>query len=135
NPVFFATNRLSVQDPSYVQLFGLPYVTYGVDDPTTPEIDEGDPRVVGIDAASIFTDLEFSAGCGYGLYTMDKYGGVFALGTARKEESEVSFNTPGAPYFFPFLLAEDLEFYAFDESSFETDFSDCESCFDGFQLY
>jgi len=122
NPVFFATNRTAVDDPSYVQLVGLPYVTHGFDDPNTPEIDEGDPEVIGVDAASIFSDLEFSLGCGYGMYTMDKFGGVFALGTARKEESEVAFHTPGSPYFFPYLMALDLEFYSLNESSFETYF-------------
>jgi hypothetical protein len=132
NPVFFATNRTAVDNPSYVQLYGLPYVTSGADDPTTPNLDEGNPNLIGIDAASIFVDVEFSAGCGHGLYTMDKYGGVFALGTARKEESEVSVHTPGSPYFFPFLYAKDLEFYALDESSFETGFNFCETCFRAF---
>ena len=129
NPVYFATNRVSNSDPSSVQTIGLPYITTGVDDPTTSGIDEGDPAVYGIDAASIFTDLEFSAACNNGLYTMDRYGGVFALGTARLEDADVSANYEGSPYFFPFLYAEDFELFGWNESDFETGFWHPETCF------
>jgi hypothetical protein len=48
----------------------------------------------------------------------------------REEDAEVSANYENAPYFFPFLYAKDLEFFAWDESSFETDFGYQETEFD-----
>jgi hypothetical protein len=105
NPVWFARNETPGGGPA--QTVGMPYLVLGFDDPTTgPGIDEDDPFEYGLDAASIFTDLEFSAGCpDSGLYTLDKFGGVFALGSARADESEPVPGFGSSPYFYPFLYA------------------------------
>ncbi len=126
NAVYFATNRVSNQNPIPDQLVGMPYIVRGFDDPSTPEIDESisdvsDPDSTGFDVASIFMDLEFST-CSGGLYTLDQFGGVFVLGTARGEEDNVSAPFTGSPYFFPALLAEGLEIFSADETQFETGF-------------
>lgn len=121
NPVYFATNRVSNADPTPVSMVGMPYIALGFDDPSTGG-DEGDAATYGIDTASIFKDLEFSH-CGDGLYTLDKFGAVFALGAARVDPMEVSAPFTGSPYFFPFLYAEDMEVFAGNEAGPETDFS------------
>jgi hypothetical protein len=97
-------------------MVGLPYLTHGFDDPTTG-LDEGDPQVVGLDASSIFKDLEFTR-CAGGLYTLDRFGGAFALGAARHNDLEVTAPFTGSPYFYPFLYAQDFELYAIDETGF-----------------
>ena len=129
NPVFFANNTLPGTNGDIpAQAVGLPYVTAGFDDPETPEI-ENDRIAFGNDAASVFTDLEFAAGCPNGLYTLDRYGGVFVLGSARNTESDPTPDFSGSPYFFPFLYAADMEVFAYDESDLSpgpgprTDFS------------
>jgi hypothetical protein len=117
NPVFFAHNLVSATDSTPLQAVGLPYVQTGFDDPNTTPEDEGDPSAFGIDAASIFRDLEFSAGCpNSGLYTLDRFGGVFALGDARASEMEPIPPFTGSPYFFPLLYAEDIEVFAANEA-------------------
>lgn len=118
NPVFFA-KQASTTDATQESMLGLPYIQLGFDDPTT-EIREDDPLVYGSDAGSIFTDLEFAT-CGEGLYTLDKFGCVFALGTARADDMTVSPPFQGSPYFFPFLFAEDLEVFGGNET-LETNF-------------
>ena len=117
NPVFFANNVVSGSDPTPAQTVGLPYVVFGFNNPDTAGEDEGDAANYGIDAQSIFTDLEFSAGCpDTGLYTLDKFGGVFVLGEAREIESEPVPQFGDSPYFFPFLYAEAIEIFASDEA-------------------
>ena len=109
NPVYFATNRISNLSDTPRYMVGMPYVTTGFDDPTT-EIKEDDSAVFGSDAASIFKDLEFSS-CDGGFYVLDRFGGVFAFGAAREDESSVTPRFEGAPYFFPFPFAEDMEVF------------------------
>ena len=121
NPVYFANNRVSNADDTPMQTVGMPYVTRGYDDPTTEDEDEGNPDEYGIDSESIFTDLEFSMGCGDGLYTLDKFGGVFVLGAAREIEEEPVPQFGGSPYFFPFLYAEDIEMFGGDETEYAED--------------
>jgi hypothetical protein len=112
NPVWFARNEDQLGGPA--QMVGMPYIVMGWDDPSTPETENT------LDAHSIFTDLEFSAGCpNGGLYTLDKFGGVFALGKSRSEETDPSPGFGGSPYFFPFLYAEDMEVFGEDETDFE----------------
>jgi len=118
NPVYFANNRASNADDTPLQEVGLPYVTNGFDDPDTPDI-ESDREAFGFDAESVFADLEFSAGCNDGLYTLDKFGGIFAFGSARTNEKEPFPQFGGSPYFFPFLYAEDIELFAGDETGVE----------------
>ena len=116
NPVYFANKRVSNTDDTPVQTVGLPYITSGFDDPTTEPAEESNSDDFDFDAESIFTDLEFSAGCPDGLFTLDKFGGVFALGAAREIETEAIPHFGNSPYFFPFLYAEDIEIFACDES-------------------
>jgi hypothetical protein len=117
-PVDVESNRVSNVDDTPVQTIGLPYVTRGYDDPTTEPDDEGDPSKFGIDSESIFTDLEFSAGCEGGLFTLDKFGGVFALGTTLPDSSEPVLGFGNSPYFFPFLYAEDMEVFGAGETGY-----------------
>jgi hypothetical protein len=116
NPVFFANNVVSASDSTPLQSVGMPYVVGGFDDPDTMGTDEGDETTYGIDAASIFTDLEFSVGCSDGLYTLDSFGGVFVLGAARPNLTEPVPQYGNSPYFFPFLYAEDMEIFPRNES-------------------
>jgi hypothetical protein len=117
NPVFFANNVVSASDPTPIQAVGMPYVVNGFDDPITA-VDES--MVLDIDGASIFTDIEFSAGCpNSALYTLDKFGGVFVLGTARPNETEPIPGFGGSPYFYPYLYAEDLEIFMEEETGFQ----------------
>jgi len=116
NPVFFANNKLSLADPTPAQLVGLPYVTVGFDDPETSPDDESNTDQFGFDATSIFTDLEFSAGCSDGMYTLDKFGGVFVLGSARVDPNVSTPAFDNSPYFHPYLYAEDMELFAGDET-------------------
>jgi hypothetical protein len=123
NPVFFARNIISEATPTPAQMVGMPYITAGFDDPNTMGTDEGDETTYGIDAASIFTDLEFSAGCASGLYTLDQFGGVFVLGNARPDDMEPVPDFGNSPYFYPLLYAEDIEIFSSDEEEPEvTDF-------------
>jgi hypothetical protein len=118
NPVFFARNESAPGVPA--QTVGMPYIVLGFDDPSTtdPGADEGNGALFGIDAESIFTDLEFSAGCpDGGLYTLDKFGGVFVLGEARADDNDPSPDFGNSPYFFPFLYAEDLEVFGPEETT------------------
>jgi len=121
NPVYFANNRVSNADDTPLQTVGLPYITSGFNDPTTEPEDESNSDEFGIDAESIFTDLEFSAGCPDGLFTLDKFGGVFVLGAAREVETEAFPHFGNSPYFFPFLYAEDIEIFAHDESEVDSE--------------
>jgi hypothetical protein len=115
NPVFFARNIVSASDPTPAQAVGLPYITAGFDNPNTMGVDESDEDLIGIDVASIFADLEFSVGCADGLYTLDRFGGVFALGAVREMESQPVPGYGNSPYFFPLLYAEDMEVFGRDE--------------------
>jgi hypothetical protein len=94
----------------------MPYVVLGFDDPNTGG-NEGDGGAFGIDAESIFTDLEFAEGC-QGLYTLTKHGAVFVLGDARPVETEPIPGYGNSPYFFPFLYAEDMEVFGKLETGF-----------------
>lgn len=121
NPVYFANNRASNSNPSPVYTRGMPYLLGGYDDPMT-EVDESnsdpsEPDAIGRDVASIFTDLEFSF-CAGGFYTLDRFGGVFAFGTARGDEDIVTAPFSGSPYFFPNKLAIDMEFFPTDETCY-----------------
>ena len=120
NAVYFANNRVSNADDTPLQTVGMPYVTSGFDDPVTelPQ-DESNAAEYGPDAESIFIDLEFSAGCPDGLFTLDKFGGVFVLGAARDDETEPVPHFGNSPYFLPFLYAEDIEIYGWNESQFD----------------
>jgi formylglycine-generating enzyme required for sulfatase activity len=119
NPVYFANNRVSNADDTPLQTVGLPYVTKGFDDPDTDDVDESNSSLIGYDVASIFTDIEFSAGCKDGMFTLDKFGGVFALGSTRPNPTEPVPGFGNSPYFFPFLYAEDMEVFGGDETEFE----------------
>jgi hypothetical protein len=121
NAVYFANNRVSNLDDSPVQTLGMPYVVRGYNDPATEE-EESNTDAFGYDATSIFTDLEFTLGCADGIYTLDKFGGVFALGAARLVDTEVAAPFGNSPYFFPFLYAEDIEVFGIDEAQEETDY-------------
>ena len=123
NPVFFARNVRSATDTTPAQSVGMPYITAGFNDPDTLD-DEANTDSFGYDAHSIFTDLEFSAGCSDGLYSLDKFGGVFVLGAARPDEEIPIPSFGNSPYFFPFLYAEDLEVFSAEdaETGFETGF-------------
>ncbi|MCA9413532.1 MAG: FG-GAP repeat protein, partial [Candidatus Omnitrophica bacterium] len=110
NPVFFANNIVSLTDTTPLSNVGLPYILSGFDDPSTTDQDEGDRDSYGVDAASIFIDLEFTS-CGQGLYTLDKFGGVFGLGTARLSQSSTMIPFSHAPYFYPYQYARDIEIY------------------------
>jgi hypothetical protein len=116
NPVFFAKNIQSPGNPFPTQSVGLPYVPAGFDNPDTEDVDEGDPSVYGIDAGSIFVDLEFSAGCEGGLYTLDRFGGIFVLGSGRDEDSDLAPPFEGAPYFYPAQRAIDMEIFGAGET-------------------
>ena len=122
NPVYFANNRVSNLDDTPCRIVGMPYVTRGYEDPSI-ELDPGETRELAPDAGSIFTDLEFSMGCGDGLYTLDKFGGVFVLGAAREVEDNPVPQFGGSPYFFPFLYAEDMEVFGGDETEYEEETS------------
>jgi len=113
NPVFFANNRVSQEDPTPISMVGMPYITAGADDLAgNPDPDWAN------DATSIFADLEFTT-CEGGFYTLDKFGGVFAFGKARPEDGALTPNFGGGPYFFPFLYAVDMEVFAHDETGVE----------------
>jgi hypothetical protein len=109
NPVYFATNRISNLDNTPRYMVGMPYITMGFDDPIT-EVEEDARDVFGSDAASIFKDLEFSS-CDAGFYVLDRFGAVFAFGTAREDAASILPRFEGAPYFFPLLLAQDMEVF------------------------
>jgi uncharacterized repeat protein (TIGR01451 family) len=86
---------------------GLPYIVGGFDNPHT-EVDESDPEVIGADVASIFIDLVFCTD-GFGFYTLDRFGGIFALGSTRPDLGSVVPPLSGGPYFFPNPFAADIE--------------------------
>ncbi len=116
NPVFFANNRDPENPNELITTVGMPYITAGF----PPPGQEGSG--LEQDAASIFEDLEFSAGCGNGFYTLDKFGGVFAFGAAREDPDSPMPPFSGSPYFFPNQLAESIEIFGGNETDFETDF-------------
>jgi len=87
---------------------GLPYLKTGFDDPSTPA-NEGNSVEVGIDVGSIFKDIEFCATGTEGVYVLDGFGGVFAFGSTRNMPDDPSTLFTGSPYFFPNILARDLE--------------------------
>jgi hypothetical protein len=109
NPVWFARNEDPMNLGNPLQTVGMPYIVLGFDDPSTPEM-EGDGAAFGIDAESIFTDLEFAEAC-QGLYTLTKHGAVFVMGDARPVDTEPVPNFGNSPYFFPFLYAEAIEIF------------------------
>jgi hypothetical protein len=117
NPVWFARNEDPMNLGNPAQTVGMPYIVLGFDDPSTMGSDEGDGSAFGIDAESIFTDLEFAEGC-QGLYTLTKHGAVFVLGDARPVETEPIPGYGNSPYFFPFLYAEDMEVFGKLETGF-----------------
>lgn len=108
--VFFITN----DDGSGNQLttVGLPYLIAAFDDPDTV----GDEGAGALDVNSIFVDLEFCQSNPSGLYVMDKFGGVFAFGNTRPNPNSTAPIFSSSPYFFPALLAEDME--PFSETTF-----------------
>jgi len=114
NPVYFANNRVSNSDPTPVYMVGLPYVVNGFDHPDTPT-DEGDPNTYGIDAASIFKDLEYCGDGTDGFYVLDGFGAIFAFGTSRPDPQSLLGPFPGGPYFFPCPYAIDFETFGPDE--------------------
>ncbi len=92
---------------SLLTTVGMPYITKAFDNPdTTPN--EADPGAYGADVASIFVDLEFCT-TGDGIYTLDRFGGVFAFGSARSIPESTSAPFPGGPYYFPYMWAVDIE--------------------------
>ena len=92
---------------SLLTTVGMPYITQAFDNPdTTPN--EADPEAYGADVASIFVDLEFCT-TGDGIYTLDRFGGVYAFGSARSIPESTSAPFPGGPYYFPYMWAVDLE--------------------------
>jgi hypothetical protein len=101
NPVYFATNLVNTVT------VGMPYLPTGFDDIHTT-IDEGDSGAYGPDAASIFVDLVFCDD-GFGFYTLDKYGGIFAFGSTRPDLDQVTTGFQNSPYFYPELFAVDIE--------------------------
>ncbi|MCA9424665.1 MAG: hypothetical protein KC994_06300 [Candidatus Omnitrophica bacterium] len=103
NPVAFIRN----EPPAQVDTLGLPYIQVGFDNPSTEE-DEGDPESFGIDANSIFRDLELCE-AGGGVYVLDAFGGVFAFGNTRRAMGGLLPYQGVGPYFFPNLYAVDLE--------------------------
>ncbi|NUN98819.1 MAG: hypothetical protein HUU16_21915, partial [Candidatus Omnitrophica bacterium] len=111
NPVFFANNRNPDAPATLLTTVGLPYITSGFDDPSTPP-DESNEAVFGRDAASIFKDLEFCRDGRAGMYVMDRFGGVFAFGEARGEPDNLAAPFEGIPFFFPHLYAEDMETFS-----------------------
>ncbi|MCA9412084.1 MAG: hypothetical protein KC944_12795 [Candidatus Omnitrophica bacterium] len=118
NPVYFANNRNPANPAEMISTTGMPYVVTGFDNPSTAP-DEGDSATYAYDASSIFADLEFSAGCGNGFYTLDKFGGVFVFGAAREIDSIPVPQFGDSPYFFPAQLAEDMEVFDYSERQLE----------------
>lgn len=115
NAVFFARNEDPNNPGNLITTVGMPYLVVGFDDPETAE-DESDPLTYGIDAYSIFVDLDFSAGCEDGFYTLSKFGEVFVFGSARVQPNQL---TPAWPI--PYVTSQnaiDIELYAFDETGF-----------------
>jgi hypothetical protein len=109
-PVAFIRN----EPPARVYVVGLPYIQTGFDNPSTEE-DESDPDLYGIDANSIFRDLEFCS-TGNGVYVLDAFGAVFAFGNTRSDPHSLTPRPGLVPYFFPNLFALDME--AAGETSF-----------------
>jgi len=109
NPVFFTRNEDPNNPGTLITTVGMPYITIGFDDPATPE-DEGDANTYGADAESIFTEFDFSPGCPQGFYTLDKFGGVFTFGGARKSPDSCGAAWPNT-YFFPYMYGKKLIVY------------------------
>jgi YVTN family beta-propeller protein len=104
-----ANSRVAFLRNDGLTTVGLPYLQVGFNDPSTPE-DESNPAEVGIDVASIFTDIEFCSTGADGVYVLDGFGGVFAFGATRGAPDDVAPIFPaGGPYFFPNRYARDLE--------------------------
>lgn len=119
NAVYYANNRVSNSDPTPIYMVGLPYILTGFDNPETPGVDEGDPSTYGIDAASIFKDLEYCGDGTDGFYTLDGFGAIFAFGTSRPDPENLMGPFPGGPYFFPCPYGVDFE--TFGPGEFEMD--------------
>lgn len=109
NPVYFTRNDDPAHPGSLITIVGMPYVVNGFDDPSTPQ-DEGDEGLYGIDAESIFTEFDFSPSCPQGFYTLDKWGGIFTFGGARKSPGEIGATWPSV-YFFPHMYGRKLIVY------------------------
>jgi hypothetical protein len=120
NPVFFAKNAVSESNLAYRSANGMPYIVAGFDEPATVPDDESNPAIFGADAYSVFIDLEFSAGCQDGLYTLNRFGGIFTLGAARKVADDPGAGFGDSPYFFPNLYARDIEIFSSAERETET---------------
>ena len=107
NAVFYTRNEDPSNPGTLITTVGMPYIIAGFDDPATPA-DES----VGIDAASIFTDFEFSPGCpGSGFWTIDKFGGVFVFGSVRPDPSSTNPPFESGPYFYPYPYVVGLEVF------------------------
>jgi len=117
NPVYFTHNDDPLNPGSLITTTGMPYVVAGFDDPETPDDDESDSGLFGIDVYSIFTDFDFSAGCPDGFYTLDKFGAVFVFGSARVKPDDLS---PAWPLqLISSQNAIDMELYRYDETGEE----------------
>jgi hypothetical protein len=115
NPVFFARNEDPNSPGVLLTTVGLPYIVAGFDDPDTV-VNEADSEGWGLDAGSVFKDLEFCRAGQAGLYVMDRYGGVFTFGAARGNPASLEPPFAGSPYFFPEMVAEDLEPFSFEQA-------------------
>ncbi len=109
NPVYFTHNDDPLNPGTLITTVGMPYVVNGFDDPSTPQ-DEGDDNLYGIDAESIFVEFDFSPHCPNGFYTLDKWGGVFTFGGARKSPDSTGAAWPSS-YFFPNMYGKKLIVY------------------------
>jgi len=112
NPVYFSGNKDPNNPGHPLSGVGNPYIPFGFRPVgmTKEEMEE--------DAASIFIDLEFSAGCGDGLFVLDKFGGIFAMGSARESPDDPMAPFRDSPYFYPNQYAEAIELFAGDETDY-----------------
>lgn len=109
NPVYFTRNDDPLHPGNLITTVGMPYVVNGFDDPSTPQ-DEGNEALYGIDAESIFVEFDFSPHCPNGFYTLDRWGGVFTFGGARKTPDSTGAAWT-SPYFFPQMYGKKLIVY------------------------
>ncbi|MCG3198699.1 MAG: hypothetical protein GHCLOJNM_03203 [bacterium] len=102
--VRFLRNETAVDSHIPLTTVGMPYVTVGFDDPeTVPNEAES-----SADVNSIFVDIEFCR-TGDGIYTLDKFGGVYTFGSSRASPSYSGPPFGRSPYFYPFFWMEDIE--------------------------
>lgn len=107
SPVRFLRNETAVGSGVPISTVGMPYLVTAFDDPTSVGVDEGQGA---LDVNSIFADIEFcSDGISEGVYTLDRFGGVFAFGSTRNTPDSTAPRFSGSPYFFPFQYAIDME--------------------------